>query len=149
MRLKDIETPITGDILSSLTGEILAKTGSDISKYTNMVVSYQAARPGNDEILDIFIDDSSVKDGYVRLNNEPIPIEEVEDEHEESNDFKPSFWWNNRRYFMENFIRTHNNPWVISDFPEFIHAYEGNEYYRPLFIEIIGDSEVNIWESKE
>ena len=86
---------------------------------------------------------------YVRVNEEPIEIEYVLDEHEEENDFKPSFWWNNRRYFLENFIRTHNNPWVSGEWPDYIHGYEAESYWNPVFIELIGDEAVNIYEYKE
>jgi len=87
---------------------------------------------------------------FVKLNDEPIEIEYVPDEHEEENDFKPSFWFNNRRYFLENFVRTHNNPWIgDAGFPEEIHAYEADTYWRPLFIELIDDSAVNVYEERE
>ena len=29
---------------------------------------------------------------FVKQNSEPVPIECVEDEHEEARDFQPSFW---------------------------------------------------------
>ena len=51
---------------------------------------------------------------FVKQNKDPIPIESVPDEHEEAYDFVPSFWWNNRRYFLQDFIRCHNNPWIGS-----------------------------------
>lgn len=83
---------------------------------------------------------------FVKQNTEPIPIEYVEDEHEESRDFTPSFWWWNHRYYLEDFIRCHNNPWLgYVEFPEFIHGYEDNNYYDPLYIEILDDKEVNIY----
>lgn len=88
---------------------------------------------------------SEIKYEWRKLNDDPIEIEYVEDEHEEENDFKPSFWWNNRRYFLENFLRTHNNPWIADNFPEFIHGMEAEEYYRPVFIELIGDEAVNVY----
>lgn len=28
-----------------------------------------------------------------------IPIETVPDEHDETRDYEPSFWWDNRRHF--------------------------------------------------
>ena len=82
---------------------------------------------------------------WEKLNTEPIPVETVEDEHEEALDFEPSFWWNNKRYYLKNFIRTHNNPWIGGEWPEFIHGYEAGEYYNPLFIELIGDEAVNVY----
>ena len=85
---------------------------------------------------------------YKKLNNEPIEIEYVEDEHDEEMDFKPSFWWNNKRYYLENFLRAHNNPWGgLPNAPEYIHGYEAEEYWHPLFIELVGgDEAVNVYE---
>lgn len=84
---------------------------------------------------------------FVKQNKDPIPIESVPDEHEEAYDFVPSFWWNNRRYFLQDFIRCHNNPWIGSvEFPEYIHAYEADQYVNPLSIELIGDEHINIYE---
>ncbi|MBO4847058.1 MAG: hypothetical protein J5525_12310 [Lachnospiraceae bacterium] len=87
-----------------------------------------------------------VKKGFRRLNDEPIKIECVEDEHEEANDFKPSFWFNNKRYFIENFPSV-NSPWVGGTWPEFIHAFEAEEYVNPIYIEIIDGAYVNVYES--
>lgn len=87
---------------------------------------------------------------FVKLNDEPISIECVEDEHEEENDFKPSFWWNNRRYFLDDFVRTHNNAWTGPlSFPDHIHAYEADNYYKPLYLELVGDDAVNVYEERE
>lgn len=87
---------------------------------------------------------------FKKISREPIPVELVEDEHEAENDFKPSFWFNNRRYFLENFIRTHNTPWLgaFEKFPEYIHAVEAESYFHPLYIELIGDVAVNVYEEE-
>lgn len=85
---------------------------------------------------------------YKKLNDEPIQIECVLDEHEESRDFTPSFWFGNRRHYLDDYIRTHNNPWIgTPDFPEYIHGMEADVYVKPLFIEILdsGDA-VNVYE---
>lgn len=86
---------------------------------------------------------------YVKMNNEPIEIEYVEDEHDETKDFEPSFWYYNRRYYMADFIRCHNNPWVWDNFPAHIHGYEAENYYHPIYIELIGSDAVNVYEYKE
>ncbi len=87
---------------------------------------------------------------FVRRNNKPIPIERVPDEHEESRDFQPSFWWFNRRYFLGDFVRVHNNPWFSdSGIPEFIHGIEADSWISSLFIELIGDEAVNVYEEEE
>ena len=87
---------------------------------------------------------------FIKQNKDPVPIETVPDEHEESRDFLPSFWWNNRRYFIQDFIRCHNNPWIGPvDYPEHIHAYEADQYVNPLFIELVDQEHINIYEEKE
>ena len=94
---------------------------------------------------------SAEKYVFKKLNDEPVEIEEVEDEHEAENDFKPSFWFNNRRYFIENFVRVHNNPWMgsVEEYPEYIHAVESENYFSPLYIELIGDSAVNVYREEK
>ena len=84
---------------------------------------------------------------FIRQNDAPLPIERVPDEHEESRDFLPSFWWFNRRYFLGDFVRVHNNPWIGSDegIPEYIHGIEADAWVCPLFIELIGDEAVNVY----
>ena len=87
---------------------------------------------------------------FIKQNSEPVPIECVEDEHEESRDFQPSFWWNNRRYFLDDFTRCHNNPWLgYTEYPEHIHAFESDNYHDPLFIELLNDEELNIYLERE
>ena len=90
---------------------------------------------------------------YVKINEEPIDIEYVEDEHEESRDFAPSFWLAaagyNKRYYLEDFMRVHNNPWYPYELPSYIHGIETENYYNPIYIELIGDCQVNVYEGKE
>ena len=87
---------------------------------------------------------------FVKINEEPIPIEYVEDEHEESRDFEPSFWWWNRRYYLDDFIRMHNNPWIGngSEFPDYIHGMESDQYFHPVFIELVDGEYVNVYEER-
>lgn len=86
---------------------------------------------------------------YIKLNSEPIEIEHVEDEHDSSKDFEPSFWVRNKRYYIDDFLRCHNNAWITDTFPEYIHGIEAEEYYDPLYIEIVdGGNAVNAYEYK-
>lgn len=85
---------------------------------------------------------------FIKLNADPIEIECVPDEHEAENDYLPSFWFYNRRYFLKDFIHVHNNPWIYDSFPEFIHGMETDNYYRPLFIEILNNESLNVYEEK-
>lgn len=83
---------------------------------------------------------------YKKLNDDPVEIEYVEDEHEESRDFQASFWWDNKRYFLDDFTRTHNNLWISDDgIPDYIHGFDSFNYHDPIFLELIGDSFVNIY----
>lgn len=85
---------------------------------------------------------------YIQQNVEPIEIEYVEDEHDEEKDFQPSFWFENQRYYLDDFTRTHNSPFVSGDFPEYIHGFESESYYHPLYIELIADTHVNVFRYK-
>lgn len=92
-----------------------------------------------------------IKYKYKKLNDEPIKIEYVPDEREEINDYKASFWWWNKRYFLEDFTRCHNNPCIDDTFPEYISGFETDAYYSPLFIELIDgcDEFLNVYEEIE
>ena len=85
-------------------------------------------------------------DTFEKQNYEPVPIEYIEDEHDETRDYQPSFWWNNRRYYLDQFVRCHNNPWILDTFPEYIHAMQYDQYYEPLFLEFVGGDYVNIYQ---
>jgi len=88
---------------------------------------------------------------YVKQNEDWIEIEYVPDEHDEERDFQPSFWWNNQRYYLDRFIRVHNNPWMggISDAPDYIHGYEADNYWHPLYVEVSESGDcVNVYEAK-
>lgn len=85
---------------------------------------------------------------FVKVNDEPIEIEYVEDEHNEERDFQPSFWFNNRRYYLDDFLRT-QSAWTNMDVPDYIHGYEADNYHNPLFIELIKDEAVNVYEERE
>lgn len=75
---------------------------------------------------------------FRKLNVEPIDI--VYDL-----DGRAYFEWDKRNYHLDNFIRTHHNPWIGGNFPEYIHGYEADNYYNPLFIELISDEAVNVY----
>ena len=75
---------------------------------------------------------------YVKMNDQPVPIERVEDEHEACNDYEPSFWWNNHRNFLFNFTSARGNPWT------------GVMDVHPLLLEFVdGNTAVNIYEERE
>ncbi len=100
--------------------------------------------------------DSAIEGGnmeFCKINQRgEIPIETVPDEHDESRDFEPSFWWDNRRHFLSSFIRVHGNPWITDCFPDYIHGMQSDgtaqAYENPLFVELLGDAAVNVYEER-
>ena len=92
---------------------------------------------------------------FKKLNDESIEIESILDEHDEANDYEPSFWFDNKRWYLSDFIRVHNNPWLsLDDFPDYIHGMLNDGswrmYERPLFVELCDDGEhVNVYEEVE
>ena len=100
---------------------------------------------------------------FIKQNDEPIPIMcEPEDEwnmetflsrQREEPCYKTWFWWDREKHYIDEFVRVHGNPWLgttlYDDFPEYIHGMEANEYYHPLFIEVVGGEYVNVYEEKE
>ena len=90
---------------------------------------------------------------YKKINDEMIPIEYVPHEHVAELDYEPSFWFNNHRYMIDEFVRTHNNPWCSFYVPEYIHAVQMDgspeSYENPLYLELIEDSAVNIYIREE
>ena len=84
---------------------------------------------------------------FKKLNDDPLPIEYILDE--ERGDFVPVFDWEDETYHLDDFVRVHNNPWVDSgEFPDFIHGEHAFEYFVPLYIEVVGDEAVNVYERK-
>lgn len=87
---------------------------------------------------------------FKRLTDEPIEIEFIPDEHDEAKDFVPSFWFNNKRYYLDDFVRLHNNYiFDYAEFPDWIHAIEANSYWKPLFIQLIDGDSVIVYEEIE
>ena len=92
---------------------------------------------------------------YIKQNNDPLEIEDglyTEDDKDIYGDgeevYLPSFYFAYTRYFLKDFIRTHNNPWVSDNFPSYIHGYSSTCYsaYAPIYIELVDDAHVNVYE---
>lgn len=62
------------------------------------------------------------------------------------------FNYKNKRYYINDFIRIHQNTWFNdSNYPGFIHGMQQNEYYKPLFIELLDgyDTFINVYQEEE
>lgn len=70
-----------------------------------------------------------------------VEYEEITDEMKEYTEceedwWQPCFEYNGKRYWLSDFIRTHNNPCGGMKTPDYIHGYYSKDYYNPIFIEI-------------
>lgn len=87
-------------------------------------------------------------DDYIKITKEPIEISYFPDEDDRYN-YQPSFLLNGTRYWLQDFIRTKNTPWVQSElFPDYIDAYQANEYVYPLYIQLVNDIYVDVYVKK-
>lgn len=64
---------------------------------------------------------------------------------------KPYFKHKGKRYYLDDFIRCHDNPWIgTSHYPSYIHGYYAHEYYHPMYIEISkGGDAVKVYRETE
>ena len=86
---------------------------------------------------------------YIKVSKFPIEIHHMPDE-DPRYDFAPSFLFNGARYWLKDFIRCHGTPWINSkDFPEYIDAFQGNEYNFPLYIHMNADQTIEVYIRKE
>lgn len=78
--------------------------------------------------------------------------ENFEMEYRDDDDnIKPGFTFNDKWYWLDRFIRVHNNPVCgINNAPDYIHGYDSLDYWNPLFIELAdsGDA-VRVYKYKE
>lgn len=87
---------------------------------------------------------------YVKQNDEPISIEYVSREKNINAlfpDLVPSFWFENERHYLDDYVRCHDNPWIGSvGFPEYIHGFDCFDYSDNIkFIEIVDSDHLNVW----
>lgn len=77
---------------------------------------------------------------WIEVVYHEIPDEMKEYTHEEDW-WQPCFDFNEKRYWLSEFTRCHNNPWGNLNVPDYIHGYETMNYFDPLFISINDSSE--------
>lgn len=65
----------------------------------------------------------------------------------ESNYWQPGFEYNGKFYCLSNFLKCHGNPWGNMNVPEYIHGYDANNSRDPIFIELISDDAVIVYEN--
>ena len=79
---------------------------------------------------------------YRKLNVEPVALESKFID----NEITFVFDWCNKEYSLSDFIPT-RSAWSNIDCPDYIHGYEAENYYNPIFIEVlVGTEAVNIYQ---
>lgn len=71
----------------------------------------------------------------------PVDYEEITEDMKEytgeEDYWQPCFKWKDETHWLSDFIRCHHNLWSGMDgVPDYIHGYQGNTYWNPLFIEV-------------
>ena len=95
---------------------------------------------------------------YKKLNDEPIELSFSMNpgypsdipkgvDVELNSDPVLGFVFNDQTYLLSDFVRTHDNPWISDIYPEYIHAFEAGNTVNPLYIELISDGAVNVYEA--
>ena len=78
---------------------------------------------------------------YEKVNAEPLEIVTTGYTYAGFNEPErgtcEAFWFDGRYYNLDEFARTHNNPWMGGDYPDYIHGVEIENYYNPIYIEVI------------
>ena len=85
---------------------------------------------------------------FFKMNEKPIEIEYEYPYDDEELDPIVFFRFDGEKYYLYDFIRCHNNPWVgENNFPDYIHGY--NWYtmgiFAPMYIEITDDEYINVY----
>lgn len=62
--------------------------------------------------------------------------EEMKEYLDEEEYFQPGFEWDDIFYYLDDFVRTHSNPWSNMHTPTYIHGYDSTDWCNPLFIEL-------------
>lgn len=81
---------------------------------------------------------------FIKLNRKPLKVYETITG-------KSYFNFQHRRFYLNDFLRIHNNPWFNGkNYPGSIHGFY-NSYYYNIYIEIIEGYEVyiNVYKLKE
>lgn len=75
----------------------------------------------------------------------PIKIEMLPSE-DPNLEYEPSFLYKGDRYYLKDFMRTHNNPWIGSKFPDEIDGIDFTFYDSGIAIQWHDDYTVDVYE---
>lgn len=62
--------------------------------------------------------------------------EDMKEYTDEEDYWQPGFEFEGGFYYLSDFVRAHNNPWGNITAPDYIHGYDGTDWFNPMFIEI-------------
>lgn len=82
---------------------------------------------------------------YIKVTKHPIEIHFLPDQ-DPRYEMQPSFVFNGARYWLKDFLRIKDSPWIKEDnFPDYLDAYQANEYNFPLFLHLNKDQTIDVY----
>lgn len=82
---------------------------------------------------------------FEKKTNTPIKIEMIPDEDPNLH-LEASFLFKGNRYYLKDFMRTHDNPWIGSRFPDNIDGIDFTLYDSGIAIEWHDNYTVDVYE---
>ena len=90
------------------------------------------------------------KSEWIEIEYREIPDEMKEYVKNEEDWWRPCFYYNEEYWWLSNFLLCHGSPWGEVDVPDYIHGYDSNNYYNPIYIQVSESGEfVKIYEKYE
>lgn len=105
--------------------------------------------------------EKKLEDMFTKVNNEEIAWQSEFVPEEWQSDYVPSqlnddgdilfyFEFDGNKYYLNDFLRVHDNPWFSGDdFPTIIDGVYSNDTVDPIFVHLIGDWAVDIYKRKK
>lgn len=106
--------------------------------------------------------EKKLEDKFTKVNNEEVEWQSEFVPIELQSDYVPFqpddyvggdtlfyFEFEGNKYYLNDFLRVHDNPWFSGDdFPTIIDGVYSNDTVDPIFVHLIGDYAVDIYKRK-
>lgn len=99
--------------------------------------------------------EKKLEDKFTKVNNEEIEwqsefVPYVGSQSNDDGDILFYFEFGGNKYYLNDFLRVHDNPWFSGDdFPTIIDGVYSNDTVDPIFVHLIGDWAVDIYKRKK
>lgn len=92
--------------------------------------------------------EKKLEDMFTKVNNEEVEwqSEFVPSQLDDDDDVSFYFEFDGDKYYLNDFLRVHNNPWFSGDdYPNIIDGVYMHNSLEPLYIHLIGDYAVDVY----